>query len=182
MNNPAAAKSTYNQHEPKRTFYWDGDHREVSEYWLFALNSRYLRHDQFTESPYEGAERLVKFLKDLPTLPSSIPVAIHFNKAQYGASKHALDQLKDMPFASNVNESIGLILVSFGVQYYNPNVPNKFQYNTSDLNLVKSLCGTEDLEKCNSSQRFKDAMNNLRNATPGAGSYFNQADYFVSGI
>ncbi|XP_066922892.1 uncharacterized protein [Clytia hemisphaerica] len=176
LNNPATVQSPYNSKEPNRTFYWDGDHREVSEYWLFALNSRYLRFDQI--STRDDARRLANFLVELPKLPSSIPVAIPLNKGQYKASQHALDQLKDMPFASNVKESIGLILVSFGVRYYNPNIPNKFQYNTSDLNLVKSLCGTEDLQNCSSMERFKEAMNNLRKATPGAGSYFNQADYF----
>jgi len=114
----------------------------------------------------------------LPELPDSIPVALHLNKAQDGASKWAIGELKDMPLSKTVQEAFGLILISFGVQYYNPLVPDKYQYNTPDIKTVQSLCKTKDLNSCKTSKTFVEAMNNFRKATPGAGSYFNQADFF----
>ena len=176
--NPDTTASVYNPREPERAFFWTGEEREVSEYWLFALNSRYLRTDQFLEDPDVGAKKLMNFFKGLPELPKSIPIAIHLNKAQYGASQWAVDELVNMPVHPSVKGSFGLILVSFGVENYHPRVPDRYQYNTSDIKDIQILCNTTILENCESSQDFIDAMNNFRYETPGAGSYFNQADFF----
>lgn len=97
---------------------------------------------------------------------------------QYGASEWAVDELQNMPLHPSVKDSFGLMMVSFGVEHYTPLVPDQYQYNTSDIISIQTLCNTTILEECEGSQEFIDAMNNFRNKTQGAGSYFNGADFF----
>ena len=94
LENPDAQKSLYDPKEPEKAFFWIGDDIEVSEYWLFALNTRYLRTDQFLSDPSNGAEKLMTFFQHLPELPKSIPIAISVGKAQYGASEWAVKELE----------------------------------------------------------------------------------------
>lgn len=178
LRNPDAHKSVYSPREPDKAFFWEWETRELSDYWLFGFNSRYVRTDQFLEDPAMGARRLMAFLQDLPELPTSIPVLIHLNKGQNGASKWAVDELENMPLPPSVKDSFGLITASFGVNHYSPLVPNEYQYKTSDIIDIQTLCNTTNLEECKSSETFIAAMNNFRNETPGAASYFNMADFF----
>ena len=60
--------------------------------------------------------------------------------------------------------------------HYSPLVPNYLQYNTSSILYWLEACQVENLTDCDTTS-FYEAVNRFREATPGAGAYFNEADF-----
>ena len=80
---------------------------------------------------------------------------------------------------SFLKDSFGLLIIDdFGVDNYSPLVPNYLQYNTSSILAWQEACQTENLEECEILQEFYKATRKFREDTPGAGAYFNEADFF----
>ena len=77
-----------------------------------------------------------------------------------------------------MKDSFGLLLTSLGVDHYSPLVPNYLQYNTSTILAWQEACQTENLEDCELVREFYKATRKFQEDTPGAGAYFNEADFF----
>ena len=61
---------------------------------------------------------------------------------------------------------------------YSPLVPTSAQWNTSTAASIAAVCGTSVWEECSVLEPSRQAVQRFRAATPGAGAYFNEADYF----
>ena len=70
------------------------------------------------------------------------------------------------------------MIIATGVDHFSPLVPSNLQYNTSSILYWQETCQTTNLDECVLLQPFYKAFNTFREATPGAGAYFNEADYF----
>ena len=70
------------------------------------------------------------------------------------------------------------MIIATGVDHFSPLVPSNLQYNTSSILYWQETCQTTNLDECVLLQPFYEAFNTFREATPGAGAYFNEADYF----
>ena len=78
-----------------------------------------------------------------------------------------------------MKDSFGLLVIdTFGVDNYSPLVPNYLQYNSSAILTWQEACQTENLEECELVREFYKAVRKFREDTPGAGAYFNEADFF----
>ena len=75
-------------------------------------------------------------------------------------------------------DSFGLLITATGVDHYSPLVAKSLQVNTSTILQWQQMCQTTDLEDCVLLKTFNQAFDDFRKATPGAGAYFNEADFF----
>merc|ERR1712018_852220 len=82
------------------------------------------------------------------------------------------------PMHPSIKDSFGLMISGYDVHHYSPLVPNHFQNETSDIDEWVEKCGTDKLEECWWLKAQNMAMQNFRDETPGAGAYFNEADFF----
>ena len=71
-----------------------------------------------------------------------------------------------------------LALPARGVNHFSPLVDMKLQINTSDIGSWVQRCDADQLENCALLKPIHDAFQKFRDETPGAGAYFNEADYF----
>lgn len=167
-----AIPTPYDPREPDRSYFWPANVGEISAYWL-EYRSRFLMNSHFMEDTHVGAKKLFDLAKNFYT-----GFSIHFNKAQYAASQWAVDELRNTPMHPSIKDSFGLMIAGNSVVHYSPLVPNKYQNDTSNINDVIEFCGTEILEDCWALKENEKAINVFRDETPGAGAYFNEADYF----
>ena len=110
-------------------------------------------------------------------------LSIHTNKAQFGASPWAVEELDKTPMHPSVKDSFGLMITGGAVHHFSPVVwdlaDHGLQYNTSDILPWLEFCKTDHLEDCTTLWGpLNDAVAKFRQDTPGAGAYFNEADYF----
>jgi len=104
-------------------------------------------------------------------------VGIHTNKAQHGASPWVLEELTNTPMHPTVKDSFGLMIWAQAVSHYSPLVASEYQFETSGYLDWVEQCNTTNLEECALLDPLYDAFHTLQDETPGAGSYFNEADY-----
>ena len=164
-----ATRTPYDPKEPQRGFFWSQNRNEISQYWMEYV-SRFLRVDHFLDNVQHGTEILMKFVR------SAGGAGLHLNKAQFGASEWARNELEKTPMHPSVKNSFGLMILATGVQHYSPLVSNSLQSNTSSINEWQKVCNSDNIEDCDLTW-FYDALNEFRRDTPGAGAYFNEADY-----
>lgn len=162
--------SPYDPKEPERAYFWNENVGEISAFWL-GYYSRFLMNSHFMENTNRGA-------KILHNLAKVFDFNIHFNKAQYGASQWAVDELDNTPMHPTVKTSFGLMIMANNVKHYSPLVPNHLQNKTSNVNDFIAYCDTDKLDECWAIDEYNEQMRNFRAETPGAGAYFNEADYF----
>merc|ERR1712080_493639 len=163
-------RTPYDPKEPERGFFWADNVGEISNYWMDYV-SRFLRVDHFLEDTQHGTEILMKLVK------GAGGASMHLNKAQFGASEWAVKELDKTPMHPSVKNSFGLMILGDAVSHYTPLVANHLQSETSSINYwLESRCNSETLEDCNLDWLY-DAVNEFRRDTPGAGAYFNEADF-----
>ena len=163
--------SPYDPQEPDRAFFWQANVGEISAYWL-EYSSRFLRIDQILDDVANGAEALIDLAK------ATGHVDIHTNKAQYGAAQWAVEELQQTAIHPSVKDSFGLLITGAAVSHYSPLVPSELQGNTSNILAVQEQCGSLDLSQCVLKPVFEEGVRKFRDRTPGAGAYFNEADFF----
>ena len=128
--------------------------------------------DQILDDVSVGAPSLIELGMSTGSL------SVHTNKAQFGASQWAVEELEQTAMHPSVKDSFGLVITGFLVQHYSPLVPAEYQTNTSNIMDIQNLCGTDDLNQCPLKQINEDGFQKFRERTPGAGAYFNGADFF----
>ena len=162
-------QTPYDPKEPNRAFFWRDNLGEISAYWMMYV-SRFLRVDHFLDDTQHGTEILLKFIQ------GTGGAGLHFNKAQFGASEWAVRELEKTPMHPSIKKSFGLLIAGGAVGHYSPLVANHLQSNTSNINDWLKICQTENLEDCYT-DAYYDVVNQFREDTPGAGAYFNEADF-----
>jgi len=170
-NEDFVISTPYDPREPDRAYFWEANLGEISAYWL-EYSSRYLRVDQILEDVSLGARTLI----DLGRATGSL--SVHTNKAQYGAAQWAVDELEHTPTHPSVKDSFGLVITGALVNHYSPLVPSELQGNTSNILDIQQACGSPDLTECPLKQVYEEGFQKFRDLTPGAGAYFNEADFF----
>jgi FAD/FMN-containing dehydrogenase len=141
--------------EPAGQFWWAGDAEQVSIY-LYAYHSRWIPLDRF-----EGAEA-EKLATALFEASRRWTVGLHFNKGQAGASADAIRRGHETSMNPAVFRAAGLAIVASGGDGL-PGVSG----HAPDQAAAEAARA-----------RMDAAAQILRDATPGAGSYVNETDYF----
>src|SRR5216684_3162426 len=141
--------------QPGRRFFWTGDAEQVSMYWA-AYQSRWVPLELF-DSAHASA-----FAAALFEASRHWSVALHFNKGQAGASGEAVKSGRETSMNPAVLRAAALIIVAAGA----PGFPGVAGHEPDPTK--------GDLAKAG----VADAMKVIRDATPGAGSYVNETDYF----
>ncbi len=152
---PEAIRRDERAGSPADRFWWAGDGEQVSAYW-YAYGSRWVPLDLF-----EGAKART-FANALFDASRHWSVSLHFNKAQAGASGEAVRRGKRTSMNPAVYQAAALIIVAAEGSGY-PGVPGH-EPDRAEGEAAKAGVAA--------------AMKVIREATPGTGSYVNEADYF----
>jgi len=163
--------SPYDPLEPERGYFYNQNLGEISGYWMWYV-SRYMRMDQILDDVNAGAKILLDFAK------VSGYAGVHTNKAQFGASSWAVDELDKTPLHPSIKDSFGLMITAMAVSHYSPLVEAGYQNETSGYLDWAQRCNSTILEDCQLLDPLYEAFHKLQDDTPNAGSYFNEADYF----
>ncbi|KTD50787.1 FAD-dependent oxidoreductase [Legionella quateirensis] len=143
---------------PYGEFWWTGNQSEVSIY-LTHYQSGYLPFRLFEE---RNASQLSDALFKASRMTS---LSLHFNKGLSGASAQAVARQKNTSMNSAVLDAAALITIAGGQQYTYPDIsghkPNLAQARESAL-------------------KAKQAMELIHRLSPDAGTYGNEADYFLN--
>ena len=141
----------------KKQFWWTPNSSEVSAYW-YTYQSWWLPLSLFQG---KSAEKLADTIFDASRLAT---VALHINKGLSGASEEAINATKKTSTHPGVYDAAALVIMSartnkdfVGVQNQEPD----------------QSAGQEKVENIN------QAMELFRNLAPNAGSYANEADFFM---
>ncbi|XP_066930938.1 uncharacterized protein [Clytia hemisphaerica] len=179
--NPGTVPTLQDEFEPHAAYNWGTELDKGSEqfkYWL-QFGTRNLRNDQILTDPTTGADKLITFFKELGDLPSTARLSMVF-KGEDNIFNCASNELANTPMA-RMNESFAMIWAWVGVRRFHPDIPISLQKdskNTTYTEIKDEFCKGNSLEACPASKKVQKAFQKFREATPGAGSYFNIADYF----
>jgi FAD/FMN-containing dehydrogenase len=152
---PEAIRRDERADQPGDRFWWVGDGEQVSAYW-YAFQSRWVPLELF-----EGAKAKA-FAATLFEASRHWSVAFHFNKAQAGASDEAVQRSRETSMNPAVFRAAALIIVAAsgtGFPGVTGHEPDKAEGEAAKAGVAA-------------------AMKVIREATPGAGSYVNETDYF----
>ncbi len=152
---PSAIERDPRTDQPANQFWWAGDGEQVSTYW-YAYQSRWVPLDLF-----EGANAKT-FAASLFEASRHWSVALHFNKGQAGASAEAVQHGRETSMNPGVYKAAALIIVAASAPAF-PGVPGH-EPDNAEGEVARA--------------RVAAAMKFIRDVTPGAGSYVNEADYF----
>jgi FAD/FMN-containing dehydrogenase len=136
-------------------YWWAGDQDQVSIYWA-AYHSRWIPLHRFENPAVAG------FAKTLFEASRHWPVALHFNKGQAGAAADAVARGRETAVNPAVFDAAALAIMATGEVRF------------------PGVAGHEpDRAGAEADRAEVDAAAALlRDATPGAGAYGNEADYF----
>ena len=152
---PGAIERDQRPGQPADVFWWAGDGEQVSTYW-YAYQSRWIPLELF-----EGAK--AKTLAALLFEASrQWSIGLHFNKGQAGASAEAVQRGRETSMNPAVYQAAALIIIAANAPG-SPGVPGH------ELDTAKGEAARA---------RVAAGMKVIRDATPGAGSYVNETDYF----
>jgi hypothetical protein len=154
---PADIIADQRKNAPPGEFWWAGNQAEVSIY-LTHYQSGYLPYKLFLE---ENQVQLTKALFDATRLTR---LSLHFNKGLSGASSEAIDRQKKTSMNPAVLDAVALVTISGGQQYAYPNVTG----HKPDLTAAKVAA-----------DKAKYAMQIINSLSINAGTYGNEADYFL---
>jgi FAD/FMN-containing dehydrogenase len=152
---PEAIQRDERAESPADRFWWAGDGDQVSAYW-YAYQSRWVPLDLFAG---EKAKGLAAALFEASR---SWSVALHFNKGQAGASAEAVERGRQTSMNPAVFRAAALIIVA-AAGSGQPGVPG---HEPDRAEGERARAGVSA------------AMKIIRDATPGAGSYVNETDWF----
>jgi hypothetical protein len=136
--------------QDSRLFWWGGDGDQVGATW-YAYQSRWIPLDRLQA---DGGRAFAKVLFDASR---QWTVGLHFNKGQAGAAPEARRRDRDTSMNPAVLDATSLAIVAAG----------------AGLGRV-----ADPAEGAQQREHVRAAMAILRAATPGAGSYVNETDYF----
>lgn len=141
--------------QPEDNYWWDDDAGQVSIYW-YAYQSRWIPLSHFDPA---NSKRLAETLFQASR---HWPIRLHFNKGQAGASAEAVRLGRETSINPELYNAAVLVIAGAGGEGF-PGVQ-----------------GREPKEAEGEKQRTRvsAAMKLIRDATPGAGTYSNEADYF----
>jgi len=151
-----ALKATKEEGSP---YWWlAGNQEEVSEFWV-AYKSRWIPAKMFeNEHINDLANVLFKASRQWED------IGFYMNKGLAGGSPEALKQVQETSQNPKVSEASLLMIVSGGRSFAFPGIKGYEPPTTK--------CAEEVAQKAEA------IMKDIREATPGAGSYVNEADYF----
>jgi len=141
--------------QPADRFWWTGDGDQVSSYW-YAYQSRWVPLALFEDA------NVKRFASALFEASRHWSVGIHFNKGQAGASAEAVRRGRETSMNPAVFDAAGLIIIASSAPAF-PGIPG---HEPDKAQGEKARAGVAA------------AMKVIRDATPGAGSYVNETDYF----
>jgi FAD/FMN-containing dehydrogenase len=136
-------------------FWWAANQSEIARYW-YSYQSRWIPFDSF-----RGAASK-KFAAVLFEASRHWPLELHFNKGQSGASREAIRRGRETSMNPAVYDAAALVIAAAAGRGY-PGVRGH------EPDAVEG-----EAERA----RVTAAMKLVRDATPGAGSYVNETDYF----
>lgn len=154
---PAEIIADQRKDAPPGEFWWAGNQSEVSIY-LTHYQSGYLPFRLFQK---EHQSQLAKALFDASRLTR---LSLHFNKGLSGASAEARARQKNTAMNPAVLDAVALVTISGGQQYAYPDVVG----HKPDLAAAKV-----------SADKAKNAMQIINSLSINAGTYGNEADYFL---
>jgi hypothetical protein len=141
--------------EPAGHFWWAGDADQVSTFW-YAYHSRWLPLDRF-----EGAAA-AELATALYEASRHWTVGLHFNKGQAGAAPEAIARGRETAMNPKVFQAAALAIIAAN----GDGVPGLAGHEPDPVEARRAKAGTGA------------AMQIVRAATPDAGSYVNETDYF----
>ncbi len=152
---PSAVESDERADQPGDLFWWAGDGEQVSTYW-YTYQSRWIPLELFEPANAKS------FAATLFEASRHWSVALHFNKGQAGASAEAVQRGRETSMNPAVFKAAALIIIAADAPGY------------------PGVSGHEpDRAKSEGAKaRVTAAMKIIRQATPGAGTYVNETDYF----
>jgi FAD/FMN-containing dehydrogenase len=141
--------------EPAGQYWWAGDESQVSAY-VYAYQSRWIPADRFS------ADNAPAFAATLFAASRHWSVSLHVNKGQAGAAADALALDRETSMNPAVYQAAALAIIS------------------ADGRGFPGLAGSEPdaTEAAAAKAKVDAAATLLRDATPNAGTYVNEADYF----
>jgi FAD/FMN-containing dehydrogenase len=149
---PARIKFDNRPGEPGDNFWGSGsESQQTSNYW-YAYQSRWIPISLFSEEKSPG------FAETLFAASRHWPVSFFFSKGLSGASEFAKRTARETSMNPKVLDAAGLV-IAYAAEEFQAKGPDPVK-GESQKKLVTN------------------AMDLVRAATPGAGTYFNQADYF----
>lgn len=141
--------------ESGNLFWWVANQKEVAAYW-YAYQSRWIPRDRFEPA------NAPRFARTLFEASRKWTLDLDFHKAQASASKEALLRDRETSVNPAVYRAAALVIIGAsgdglpGVAGHEPNLK----------------------EGEAAQERVSAAMKIIRDVTPGAGTYVNEADYF----
>lgn len=141
----------------KKQFWWTPNSGEVSAYW-FTYQSWWLPIKLFDG---KSAEKLADTIVNASRLAT---VALHINKGLSGASKEAIAEGKKTSTHPGVYDAAALLIMSARTSDHFVGVKNKEPDQVKGQDAVANI---------------NEAMQMFRDLAPNAGSYANEADYFM---
>jgi FAD/FMN-containing dehydrogenase len=137
-------------------FWWSGNQSEVSIYWD-SYRSRWIPQVLFDQSPDELADMLFDASRIWPFL------ILYLNKGLARTPGEAGERDRSTSINPVALEAGALLIAASGQQHAFPGVPGH------EPDLVQSAARA---------RRIGEAMELVRRATPGSGSYVNETDFF----
>lgn len=150
------SNTIYKVKEKSPYWWWEGDAGQVSEYW-YAYLSRWI------PKKLVGADMAHGFANVLFNASRDWKVELHINKAQADASPEAVRLGKETSINPEVYNATMLVILGAGENGVFPGIKNH------EPNMMKAN---------KNAKRAESAIQIIRDATPGAGTYGNEADYF----
>jgi FAD/FMN-containing dehydrogenase len=141
--------------QKENQFYWTADGGQAAAYW-YTYQSRWIPLDRF-----EGDESK-RFAAVLFEASRHWSLELHFNKGQAGAAAEAVQRGRETSVHPAVYNAAALVIAAAAGQGY-PGVPG------GEPNVPEGEAARDSVTA---------AMQLIRAATPGAGSYVNETDYF----
>jgi len=141
--------------QPKGQYWWASNQAEVSRY-IYSYQSRWVPQNLFKPA---HAKRLAELFFQMSR---NHTFSLHFNKGQAGASAEAVERGRKTSINPAVFDAAAQIIMNDGERDAYPDIA---------AHAPDSGRGQEALRRMNA------AMKLLRDATPGAGTYSNEADY-----
>lgn len=142
--------------QPRRLFWWASNQEEVSQY-VHTFQSRWLPIGLFEGA---DADRLVDALFEASR---HWHCTMHANKGLSGACHDARERDRKTSLNPAAFDAAALVIMASRQQYAYPGVPGHEPDRAAGAKIVR---------------RIDAAMRAIRDVTPGAGTYANEADYF----
>lgn len=156
-NHPELITRNPEKGAPKSQFWWTPNSGEVAKYW-YAYQSWWLPISLFTD---ENAGKLAEAIYQSSRITAT---TLHFNKGLSGAPQDVITEGRKTATHPSAFDAAALVIIGAGSNQVYPGVKGK----------------EPDMEKAKTeAEHAKQAISYFVNAAPHAGTYVNEADYFM---